>query len=181
MKEEIRIIPWTNGRYGVSNLGNVYSYFDNHGIKRKFPKVLKQNNSLGYRTVRIINPNGNRKTMKVHRLVALTFIPNPDNLKQVNHKNENKADNRVENLEWCTAKYNNNYGSRREKSSIAQRGHKAKWFGVYKTEHPRYRKICPLVLYTMITVKKMSYKSIKKELKISNNLLKDRIKTYNLI
>lgn len=53
-------------------------------------------------------------------MVAEKYIPNPKNLPQVNHKNENQLDNRVENLEWCTAKYNSTYGTRTERSAISR-------------------------------------------------------------
>ena len=62
----------------------------------------------------------NRKSYLVHRLVAELFLPNPDNLPQVNHKSEVKTQNSVGNLEWCDAKYNNSYGTRNERMSEAK-------------------------------------------------------------
>lgn len=58
--------------------------------------------------------NGKAKHEYIHRLVAIAFLDNPDNLPQVNHKDENKANNCVENLEWCSVKYNINYGTRNQ-------------------------------------------------------------------
>ena len=92
--------------YSVSNFGNV--------VSRKFnnDRILKQRiDRDGYKRVHLSN-NGIAKYLFVHRLVAQAFIPNPDNLPQVNHIDEDKANNRVDNLEWCDAKYNNNYGNR---------------------------------------------------------------------
>lgn len=65
----------------------------------------------------LLNEGGTRIYVSVHRLVALAFIPNPDNLPQVNHKDENKTNNAVDNLEWCSAKYNTNYGTASERRS----------------------------------------------------------------
>lgn len=81
-------------------------------INTKTGRVLKgQKNSSGYMQVCLCK-NGKQKTFKVHRLVAEAFIPNPDNLLEINHRDEDKTNNTVENLEWCTRKYNNNYGTR---------------------------------------------------------------------
>ena len=64
-----------------------------------------------------ISDHGKIKTFRAHQLVAIAFIPNPNNLPCVNHKDENKTNNKIENLEWCNFKYNNNYGSHNEKMS----------------------------------------------------------------
>ncbi len=72
------------------------------------------------------NNQGERKIKKVHRLVAEAFIPNPNNLPEVNHKDENKQNPNVENFEWCTSKYNSNYGTRKERLGISIRTSKLK-------------------------------------------------------
>ncbi len=61
--------------------------------------------------------NGKKKSHTLHKLLAEVFIPNPNNYKYINHKDENKLNNSLDNLEWCTAKYNCNYGVRNEKIS----------------------------------------------------------------
>lgn len=100
-----RDIPGYMGLYKISNFGNVRRY----GRKQN----LRCTERNGYFVVHL--SNGNAKWFYVHRLVALAFIPNPDALPQINHKNEIKTDNRAENLEWCTAHYNTNYGTRNER------------------------------------------------------------------
>ena len=113
------------GLYQVSNLGRVKSlgrYINNNGglyfRKEKIMKVCKD--KKGY-NVCGLSKNNNPKTLKVHRLVASAFIPNPNNLPQVNHRNEDKTDNRVDNLEWCDNDYNRNYGTRNKRASVSCR------------------------------------------------------------
>ena len=80
-------------------------------------KILKPyDNGYGYLVVDL-KANGKRKHKKIHRLVAEAFIPNPDNLPEVNHKDENKYNNSVDNLEWCNSSYNKTYGAGRERHS----------------------------------------------------------------
>lgn len=101
------------GRYQISSLGRIWSISAKKCLSTRI-------SNKGYETVRLYTPDGKCHTESVHRLLALAFIPNPNNLPQVNHKNELKTDNRLENLEWCDAKYNMNYGSRTERASVSK-------------------------------------------------------------
>lgn len=111
--------------YDVSPDGEVKSldreYVNSRGQTRKVkPHILKTNRDrYGYEKVTLCCHGRNRNTT-VGRLVAEKYLPNPKNLPQVNHKNENPLDNRVENLEWCTAKHNSSYGTRTERSALAR-------------------------------------------------------------
>lgn len=119
MDEIFKDIKGFEGEYQISTTGDVYSI--KYG-KRKLMKLRKD--KYGYLRVCLCK-DGKHKHFQVHRLVALAFIPNPDNLPQVNHKNEVKTDNRIENLEWCSAKYNIRYGTgneRRSKTNIETQG-----------------------------------------------------------
>lgn len=95
--------------YYVDDSGKVYSrkYGDLRELKQ-YPKTH------GYLYV-ALSRNGKKDYLRVHRLVAEAFIPNPDNLPEVNHKDEDKTNNKVDNLEWCTPHDNKVYGSRRER------------------------------------------------------------------
>ena len=107
-----REIPGYAGRYLVSETGEVFSLA--YGKRR----LLKQRrSSKGYMQVNL-SCDGKMKTFRVHRLVALCFEL-PGNGCEINHKNENKVDNRAENLEWCDRRYNVRYGSRIERQKKA--------------------------------------------------------------
>lgn len=94
------------GKYQVSNKGNVKSLnYRNSGRSQNL--VPKVNNS-GRLWVELAL-NGETKPMLIHRLVAMAFIPNPNNYPQVNHKDEDVTNNSVDNLEWCTGEYNRKY------------------------------------------------------------------------
>ncbi len=97
--EEWRDIPGYENFYQVSNFGNVRSI--------RFNKIrnMKSWDSKGYRVVELCI-NNNRYTVGVHQLVALAFIPNPENKPEVNHKDRNRSNNNVENLEWVTQSEN---------------------------------------------------------------------------
>lgn len=109
------------GLYQVSSFGRVKSLRYWGSDRAQILKLTDDKN--GYKILGIWK-NRKRYSKKVHRLVAEAFIPNPHNFPQVNHKDENPANNHVENLEWCTCKYNINYGSHNLKNALAQTGKK---------------------------------------------------------
>ena len=114
--EEWKDIDWTGGLYQVSTLGRVARI---HTRRLKTPKrtILKPiRGSIVYPTVHL-SIKSRRKRCTIHRLVATAFLPNPERLPQVNHKDENPNNNCVDNLEWCTELYNHRYGT------AIQRGH----------------------------------------------------------
>lgn len=108
--------------YEVSNLGR----FRNKRTGQILKQFLKTKRSThGYWNVFLYNKDGRRQFLS-HRLVAKAFIPNPNNFPQVNHKDEDGRNNCVDNLEWCDAKYNSNYGTIKERASIRRRGRPGK-------------------------------------------------------
>lgn len=121
MEKEIwKDIKGYEGLYQVSSYGRVrsldrivvYSNGDKHFYKGRIIKPFSDKD--GYLLCNL-SKNTKPKTSKVHRLVAEAFIPNPNSLPQVNHRDEDKTNNHVENLEWCDGKYNKNYGTRNKR------------------------------------------------------------------
>ena len=133
MEKEIwRDIAGYEGYYQVSNLGRIRSLdkMQNYNGSARLHKgrILKPNNDgRGYLIVDL-SKNSRSATRSIHRLVAMAFLDNPNNLPQVNHKDEDKTNNFVfvnedgsvdlnkSNLEWCTYSYNNNYGTKKERT-----------------------------------------------------------------
>lgn len=98
LKENYIPIKGFENLYGIDENGNIFGYKRNRVVKQKL-------NRFGYCTIKLCKENKLYYFM-VHRLVAQTFIPNPNDLPQVNHKDGNKQNNNVDNLEWCTQSYN---------------------------------------------------------------------------
>lgn len=132
MEEEWHDIVGYEGYYQVSSMGRVKSLErwiqDRFGMKAPYripEKILKPVKAPnGYIAVHLAK-DGKVYNGRVHRLVAEAFIPNPECLPAVNHKNEDKKDNCVENLEWCSVAYNNDYGTRQQRVQMNQKHRRA--------------------------------------------------------
>ena len=131
MEEEWKDIEGYGGIYQISNLGRVKSlqrlvnntHCSKRLIKESFLSVKRKSHQYDYVS---LYKNNKQKRAYIHRLVAQAFIQNPNNYTDVNHKNEVKRDNRVENLEWCDKKYNNNYGTGKRRMIESRNAHN-KW------------------------------------------------------
>lgn len=121
MKEIWKDIPNFEGLYQISNLGRIKSFVKStkhHGeVSHLLTPSIADN---GYEQVTLYKSPKCRKKFSVHKLVAETFLDNPDNLPCVNHKDENKLNNNVDNLEWCSYAYNNNYGTAKIRARITK-------------------------------------------------------------
>lgn len=137
-KEEWRNIDGYNN-YQVSNLGRVKSLNYN---KTKKEKIMQTAINQGYCRLSLVNNEGHRNSLLVHRLVAQAFIPNPENKPQIDHINGIKTDNRVENLRWATASENglNPITNARLRKS-AKGSHLCSWRGHFNDEHPMSKSV----------------------------------------
>ena len=140
------------GLYEVSSYGRVKSLckYDSRNRFRE-ERILKLcANRLGYLKVGLSSNNKTKKYL-VHRIVAEAFIPNPNNLPIINHRDENPSNNNVDNLEWCTAKYNSNYGTRNDRiratrlrngtsTGLSREEYSKKWYQEHKNEQDKWHK-----------------------------------------
>lgn len=127
--EKWKEINGYEGLYQVSNLGRIKSLTKTvtcgKGTTIIEEKILKFRNCDGYNRVHLMKDK-KETNIYVHRLVAQAFIPNNNNYPIVNHKDEDKTNNKVENLEWCTYKYNVNYGTANKRRGEKFKGHEVK-------------------------------------------------------
>lgn len=131
MKNEVwKDIKGYEGFYQISNLGNVKSlkrkvYSGRKRTRWQYEKILSNNktNGKGYKIVSL-NKDSKSKNKYIHRLVAETFLENPNNYKYINHKDENKSNNNVDNLEFCTAQYNSTYNNLHIRNGLKNRNNK---------------------------------------------------------
>lgn len=116
MEEVWKDVDGYDGRYQISDLGRFKSFAQD----RKNGKIKIGNRTKkGYLTMLLYDGNGNKKWMPIHRLVGMAFLDNPNNYPQINHKDEDKTNNRADNLEWCTNGYNARYGTKNLRTAKA--------------------------------------------------------------
>lgn len=127
-KTKNKVYLFKKGKYQISNYGRIRSFvkLNGRGLVGT-PRILKpQKYKGGYFIKNLYDNDKNVVGCLIHRLVAFAFIPNSDNLSEVNHIDENKENNYVENLEWVTHKENMDYGTQKQRMIIKQRNDKNK-------------------------------------------------------
>lgn len=164
--------------YEVSNMGRIKTLNYKRSGKEKILKTYKD--KYGYLISHLYN-NSKGKTYFVHRLVALTFIPNPEKLPMINHKDESRDNNCVENLEWCDCKYNLNYGSRNIRLRKKLKGNKHTEETKQKMSKAISKPILQFTLEGVFIREWQSATSASKELKINRGNItqccKEKLKT----
>lgn len=136
MKSESNTERWKDiagyvGEYQISTYGRVRTVahvtMRKHKSGHEYPYTVREKirktkrNNKGYEQIGLRSYGRPDAYFLIHRLVAEAFLPNPDALPCVNHKNENRSDNRLDNLEWCSYEYNINYGTHKEKAAAWMR------------------------------------------------------------
>ena len=127
MAEIWKAVTGYEGLYEVSSLGNVRSLdrvirSKHNGTTLKKGRILTPfyEEKKGYYQV-ALSKDGKEKKQRIHRLVATAFLDNPFNYTDINHKDEIKTNNKMDNLEWCTREYNNNYGTKPQRTSATMK------------------------------------------------------------
>lgn len=161
------------GLYQISNLGNIKSLRKWNGARGKHyyepcERILTPtDNGYGYSIIGL-QKNCIRKNHYVHRLVAEAFIPNPNNYPQINHKDYNRKNNNVDNLEWCTSKQNTQYSSvnMRKPKNNPKKSNTGERFIVYREKKKSYR----------VIVNKKEYgnrKTLEEAIELRNKILEE--------
>lgn len=165
MVEIWRDIEGYENLYQVSNFGRVKSLGNgkSHNYNLCKERILKNDIKHGYQRVSLCK-NGKCKHFFVHRLVAFAFIPNTNNYPIINHKDEIKTNNFVDNLEWCDCKYNSNYGTLRERLSNIMKGKKMSQEAIEKMVNANSKPILQLTKNDEIICKWKSGAEIKRVL-----------------
>ena len=187
MKEIWKDIDGYEGLYQVSSWGRVRSLDRYVSAKCGGSRLVKgiiikdYDNGLGYKLVHLCKDN-KPKYAYVHRLVAAAFVANPEGYDEINHIDEDKGNNVPENLEWCSHKYNMNYGNRMEKV-IEKHLSSGRWnpelVGLSKEEHNR---ICSRMYYKEHKDdRKMYYEAHKEEIKEKNRRYREKMKEEKML
>ena len=142
MEEIWKDIPGYEGYYQVSTKGtirsvdrNIMQMFRGNVVCRIMKgKMIKSRLSTGGYMMTTLSMNGRHKHYGIHRLVALAFLDNPKKYRAVNHKDENKLNNNVDNLEWCTHSYNNSFGQGAVQRKKTMREHTGRKVGQYSLD-----------------------------------------------